>query len=289
MRIVRRVHLYLGLLLWPFVLLFGITGLSFNHPTVGRQLEVRHVSAEEVARMTGFRAWQPRRLAEEVVRKLREHGLRMQLSSERPPHFTGFSLFAAPTEQGKQSVVLSLTDGSATITQRSAPPTLPADPLAGVTLSLAGANLIELSQQLEPLVGATTGPLRPHPEARPELQLELRDEKNRAWTAAYNLSTGKMRATPAHQRRHSLTELLESVHRQHHYPPEGGATWFWALVADATALTLILWAITGIVMWWQLRRLRKAGMAVLMVAVGLSVAILTSTLREVDFAELGQD
>lgn len=289
MRLVRRLHLYLGLLLWPFVLLFGITGLSFNHPTVGRQLEVRRVSPDEVERFTGFRAWQPRALAEDVVRQLRELGKRFELSSERAPRFTGFALFAAPAEDGKQVVIVSLTDGSATITRRPEPPAPPPDPLGDVTLELPDVSLPALSKRLEPLLSATAGPLRPHPTVHPELQLELRDDQNHLWTAAYDLSTGKLRSRPASIRRHSLIEVLENVHQQHHYPPEGGPTWWWALFADATALTLIIWAVTGLVMWWQLRRLRKAGLAALLVALALSTAIVTSTMREVDLKEIEGD
>ena len=54
LRWVRRTHLYLGLLMWPFVLLFAITGLSFNHPTVGRGLSVKRASASEVTADTGY-------------------------------------------------------------------------------------------------------------------------------------------------------------------------------------------------------------------------------------------
>ena len=35
MKLVRRVHMYTGLLMFPWVLLFGLSGMLFNHPNFG--------------------------------------------------------------------------------------------------------------------------------------------------------------------------------------------------------------------------------------------------------------
>ena len=43
-------------------------------------------------------------------------------------------------------------------------------------------------------------------------------------------------------------ELLAKLHTTHHYPLSVRATWFWALLADLTAITLVLWALSGLAM-----------------------------------------
>ena len=48
MKFVRRLHMYLGLLVFPWVLLFGASGALFNHPEIGRDIEQRDLSPEEL-------------------------------------------------------------------------------------------------------------------------------------------------------------------------------------------------------------------------------------------------
>ena len=52
MKVVRRAHMYLGLLVFPWILLFGISGVLFNHPQIGRDFERRSISAEQVSAST---------------------------------------------------------------------------------------------------------------------------------------------------------------------------------------------------------------------------------------------
>ena len=38
---------------------------------------------------------------------------------------------------------------------------------------------------------------------------------------------------------------------------------FWGGIVDVTAFLMIFWAISGVVMWWQMKPLRSAGMLAL--------------------------
>ena len=78
----------------------------------------------------------------------------------------------------------------------------------------------------------------------------------------------------------AVIELFESIHKQHHYPPHTDATSYWALFADLTALTRIVWASTGIVMWWQMRKLRRSGAVIVALAIAVSTLIVANTARE---------
>src|SRR5690606_6113037 len=97
--------------------------------------------------------------------------------------------------------------------------------------------------------------------------------------------TGKLSGREAHAgRQSSWAEALEAVHKQHHFPPHRDMTFCWALVADATALTLIVWALSGLVMWWQLRRLRKTGGVVIAISVALASVVISGVHQELTFS-----
>ncbi len=288
LRLVRRIHLYLGLLLWPFALFFGITGLSFNHPTIGRGLEVRRLSAATVSRHTGFEGWDAQRIAERLVHDLNADGRRYHLDLAERPRFSGFPLFAAPAATGKQVLILNLSDGDATLTERPDPARVARVPFDGQRLALDDYDLAKLADRLSPLLRdprlAVEGPLRPHPEIHPELRFGMSSRDGRPWNVVYDLSTGELSGTPrGASNRGSLAELLESLHKQHHYPPHADATSVWALFADLTAATLILWSLSGLVMWWQMKRLRRAGAIVIAIAIALSLTVVSRTAREVHF------
>ncbi|HLV20417.1 MAG TPA: PepSY-associated TM helix domain-containing protein [Polyangiaceae bacterium] len=288
-RLIRRVHLYLGLFLWPFVLLFGITGLSFNHPTVGRGLQTRELAGDDVRRLTGFSPWNPGAIANEVVTKLNQDGKRLTLSEDFDPKFDGWPLFAAPSAGGKQVVILSLGDGSTTITDRPDDPNDGPRPLSDTPIPLERYSTTRLAEQPTPLLAEAPrrakGPLRPHPKVHPELRFQVQDQAGVTWDVLYDLTTGEVRGKHAvAPRQRPLVELLEAIHTQHHFPPERDAKFTWALFADLTALTLIIWALTGLVMWVQLKRLRKSGGVVLALSITVAAVVVYGVAQDLSFA-----
>ncbi|AWM39993.1 hypothetical protein C1280_25300 [Gemmata obscuriglobus] len=48
MHMVRRTHLYVGLFLFPWAILYGVTGFLFNHPTVLADAPTAHFSRADV-------------------------------------------------------------------------------------------------------------------------------------------------------------------------------------------------------------------------------------------------
>jgi hypothetical protein len=70
------------------------------------------------------------------------------------------------------------------------------------------------------------------------------------------------------------------MHRTHHFPARLGPTTFWVLFADLTAVALVIWALTGIVMWIQIKKSRAAG--VVAVSVGLLIATVVMLWTDAD-------
>lgn len=292
MKVIRRIHLYLGLLLVPWVLLFGITALSFNHPTVGRSISGRLVPPEELRRLTGLRPWDPRAVAERVVADLNARGGGYTVNDASEPSVNGWPLFARPAPGGQQVVILGLDRGAAVLTQRPPAPQSSATPFEGQEVRLPGYSMADVAERLQPLhdkLGiATSGPLKPHPTVHPELRFTMHDRSGTTYNVVYDLTTGKLDGRRRDEaRRGPLVEVLESLHKQHHYPASFGPTFFWALFADLTALTLVIWAVTGLIMWWQLRKLRVVGAAFLITAAILATLVMGSTAAELTFGPEG--
>lgn len=70
--IIRRVHLYAGLFLLPWVFLYGVTGAMYNHQGLLPEVEIHSVDASHVAGSKFSRFPKPNALAEQVIAELRK-------------------------------------------------------------------------------------------------------------------------------------------------------------------------------------------------------------------------
>lgn len=61
MKLVRRTHM---------LLVFGISGMLFNHPNLGEDVKVREISSEQLRSLTGLEPVQAGEIAREVVARL---------------------------------------------------------------------------------------------------------------------------------------------------------------------------------------------------------------------------
>lgn len=71
----------------------------------------------------------------------------------------------------------------------------------------------------------------------------------------------------------SLRSQLLRLHTAHGYPSEIGSRWVWAIAVDAMFASMCFWGISGVVMWWQIKRTRFWG-AVCLLASALVASIL---------------
>lgn len=91
------------------------------------------------------------------------------------------------------------------------------------------------------------------------------------WLATYNPEdgsvTGRDVAQPAEVAPLSFRRFLLRMHTAHGYPAEEvNFRWVWAIMVDATALVMVFWGISGLVMWWQIKRTRLLGSVCLLVS-----------------------
>ena len=100
----------------------------------------------------------------------------------------------------------------------------------------------------------------------PDVDFALQTTDGRQLTASLDLRSGELALTDP--RGDAGTDLstrrfLTRLHKSHTYPDELGARWWWSLMVDVMAVTMLVWGLTGLVMWWQIRTLRRIGLSVL--------------------------
>lgn len=271
---VRRTHMYLGLVLFPWVIFFGASGMLFNHPGVGEEVRAHPLSAQLLGQKVGIAALDAHVVASDVVAALRAAGHDYRLDDGHDSRFYGSTAFEAQGGGETHLLLLDVAAGRGVVLTRP-DHTPPAAPFAG-TIAPEEVRLAPLLPRLSALLPAldldVRGPLEPRASA--DLRFRMRDASGRRWNVTYDLGSGHIdgRASDASPAL-SLHDTLGALHKTHHFPARLGATTFWALFADLTGFTLVLWALSGLVMWWQIKPTRALG--VVGVSVGLLIAAAT--------------
>jgi hypothetical protein len=99
----------------------------------------------------------------------------------------------------------------------------------------------------------------------------------KTWRATYDLASGLLSGQPESpgQMANAANELstrrfLLRLHMAHGYPDEFNARWFWAVIVDVMSTLMVFWGVSGLVMWWQIKRTRRIGAASLLVSAAMA-------------------
>jgi hypothetical protein len=282
----RRGHLYCGLLLLPWALLYGVTAFLFNHPTVFSDRPTASFGREELAGTPMDAPPPPDQVAAQVVAALRERTGSTSYALVQPAqarYADGFA-FARVRADGADVSVLMRVDGSGGRVRSRLPPAGSGEP---APFAVAGRNedgppgepedrpraggglSIEqpLHQRIEAAVPAVLARVGfPSGEVTvtsvPDLVFLLSDGQ-RIWQVKYNALAGSVAGETDVQPEMSARQFLTRLHLAHGYPGQLGVPWLWAVVVDAMACVLLFWGVSGLCMWWQIKATRWPGLAVL--------------------------
>jgi hypothetical protein len=293
---VRRIHLYTGLAMLPWMLLFGVSGMLFNHPNIGAEVRGQPLPSAELSALTSVRPWAPETIANQVVAGLnavRTNGERAHytLDPEFESQLTGFTVLSAPASDGQHMLLLDMEAGGGVLVSRKTRASNPEHSFAPARVPLPEYSTSTVERQVAGLLSSrhlnALGELHAHPKIAPELRFRVRDAQQTSWNLTYDLRTGMVAgrrtdAPPAI----GLTELLGKLHMTHHFPFQIGVLWFWALFTDLLGLTMVLWAVSGLVMWWQMKPTRLIGAVALSVALGIAALVMVGTADHLTFGDL---
>lgn len=285
LKFLRRAHMYAGLTLLPWIILFGVTGIFFNHPTwFSRQEVVFQGNPEIVRKIAGFHPTVPNKTASDVLKELNrkrvgEGQSELSYDESYSPIITGRLGYFLDNEDAQYFLYLNAMTGEAKIEKRSKLPENDPPSLDGQTVLLKDKNSSKLDIGVIKLfekAGIKTNSKPRIFRRQPNVLFRLKEANGTKYNVGYNLVSGKISARDAEQPPPiELRSMLTRLHRLHHYPDSVNTRWMWSLFVDITGLMLVFWGISGLIMWWQIKPTRVAG--ILGITLALLVAFLIGT------------
>lgn len=293
----RRGHLYAGLLMLPWVLLYGVTAFLFNHPEAFPDQPTATFGKDALVGTPLENLPPPAEVAGKVVAALQaraKDGERYTLVEPGQARYTREFAFATVRADGQEVSVLLNADGTGgTVRSRPLPPPRPeekapfavtgrtppklpaktsttAAPRPGTGLTIPDP-LHERVKVAVPTVLERTG--FPQGDVTvtsvPDLSF-LMDADGTVWRVAYNAQTGtvtgRVAADEPAAEPISARRFLLRLHTAHGYPGEPNARWVWAVVVDVMAGVMVFWGVSGLLMWWQVKSTRWVGLVILLLS-----------------------
>lgn len=293
---VRRIHLYSGLLLLPWVFLYGVTGFLFNHPSYFQSSDVRFFSPSELRGTALDQLTTPQAVAAGLVEKINAGRDQQYTLVEDSASYARGSMRVTFTDQaGKpQSWTIDPVDHSGNIRELSARAARDKDkekaPFDQKDLKLDHPLKEQLAaaapEVLQQFGYTSLSALKP--EVGP-LTFRLTDGET-TWQASYSEALGTLsgeRVKEADATTMSFRQFLLRMHLTHVYPSEFNIRWFYCVVVDVMSLTMLFWGVSGVIMWLQLKRTRVLGALCLLLAL-VSVAVIGPLMYEVFTSSSGR-
>lgn len=289
MRLVRRVHLYSGLFMFPWVLLYGTTGMFFNHPRALTGSEVRTFRAAEIADGSLTRLPSPEQMAERVVAAVNQSrteadGQQITLTDFRSPQYNNYLTFSVRTSDAEHTVTINPVTGDGEVHTVPVVPDEedPPGPLADVRRVEVDGNVSDAARACIPNLLTELG--LPSGEAvagRPPVNLTFSAEVDgEPALLAYNLSNSSLTTTSeADGSPLSTKSFMQRLHLSRGYVPHWNAEWVWAVLVDGMFLSMVFWGVSGLFMWWQIKRTRWFGAGVLLASL-LTTVVLVAGMHE---------
>lgn len=270
---VRRAHMYTGLLMAPWILMYGASGFIFNHVGYFGGNQRTHFGHDTFATSGLGETMNAQTWADTVVARINarlEPGQApVKLLASTVPEFPNFTSISANNPQTGEGATLfvDFDDRGGFVQTRTEAPVKPTSTMPrnigplmdAATTARVAAQFADLAAKVKPeLQGYTFAPLNV-----PDLFFKV-EQGGQVQIIRANLRTGLITARP--ERDTPFSTFLMRLHTLHHYPKSFGWAFVWAVVVDLSALLLCFWAITGIVMWFQMKNVRHSGVVVLILA-----------------------
>lgn len=270
--LLRRIHLYAGLFLLPWVFLYGITGAMYNHLGLMPEVEFRSVSASQLQQTSLAEFPTPASLAAAVVKAIQAAAPKsnIELNEDHPPEFVNDVILKASENETQHAIHIHPVDKSAWIasgTSKANPRSL----LPKVNNVDVDPDPYLLARETAPEILKAAG-IQTEASIQPmgwsKLNFLARVDGQPA-RITYVLRDGHVDITEYNgEPDMSLRQFFMRLHTTHGQSPHWNGRMIWSVVIDIMAIAMVSWGITGIVMWWQIKRTRIVGTCV----IGLSIA-----------------
>src|SRR4051812_30506546 len=247
LHLVRRAHMYAGLFLLPWSVLYGVTAFLFNHPTAFSDQPYAEFGRDALAGTPMEAPTPPAEVAEQVVAALRARspGHSYELVEPQEARYTREFAFAVVRAEGRETnVLVDVTGAGGSVRSRDAPPPRPEDPAPFAVGRNAGpcpagppADRLTVADPLHERVKAAIPAILERTgfpagaatvTSVPDLSF-LMDADGRRWRATFNAQTGAVSGRPAADEAPpptpSTRNFLLRLHTAHGYPYRSDGRW----------------------------------------------------------------
>lgn len=260
--LVRRIHLYAGLFLLPWVFLYGITGAMYNHQGLFPEAEIISVPNTASTPMEDFPSEEI--LAQQVIAKLKEAKpeLDIQLAKDHGAQFNNDIIMQV--EHDGRTHVVSIDP----VSKNSKVSILPVNPEAAKPL-IKGVRNVKLEENPYQLATSSVSQvlesagIQSSAAAKPRGWCKLNflanvDGKDARVT--YVLRDGHVDVIE-YNGDDGMTprQFFLRLHTSHGQPPYWNGRMFWSVILDTMAIAMVSWGVTGLIMWWSIKRTRFIG------------------------------
>lgn len=275
--LIRRIHLYTGLFLLPWVLLYGITGAMFNHQGLFPEAAIHNIPSADIADAGLNHLPSSDQLARQVVEALQAQSPddRIELSANHGAEFNNRIILEVPASGQKHVVQIDPVEQSARVIELPEQEHL--EPLLRhVHHVKLRDNPYEIARRAVPEIMSAAGidssqPPKPRGWCKLNFLASVNGEPARV---TYVLRDGHVDVTK-YDGNDGMTprHFFLRLHTSHGQPPHWNGRMVWSVILDAMAIAMVTWALSGLFMWWQLKRTRMTGAIVIAASIVSSFLI----------------
>lgn len=265
--LLRRIHLYAGLFLLPWVMLYGITGAMYNHQGLFPEVTIENIDASALGDSAVNTMPDAATLAGHVVEAMQAAAPQssIALSNDHGAEFNNDIILQVEAGGQSHAVHIDPVSHAAKVVRLPEPETLqPA--IAGLHQVTLDKNPYEMARQSVPEImtlAGISGSEPPRPRGWCKLNF-LADVDGQPARVTYVLRDGHVDVTKFEgQDGMSTRRFFMRLHTTHGQPPHWNGRMYWSLLLDIMAIAMVTWGITGLVMWWQIKRTRMIGAIVM--------------------------
>lgn len=275
MMVVRRTHLYAGLFLLPWVFLFGVTGAMFNHQGLFPRAKFTAVPAEALAESDLSSMESADMIAQKVVDAIsaKADGKTVTLLREGAFEYTGDMLFETWADGSRHVAHISPVTKTAYVSTHPPNENQPKELVGEVkNVSVTPAPMGPAKRAAKSVfeaAGIEAGSIKPIGWTKLNFLVDVDGQPARV---TYVLKDGHVDVTSYNgSAGMPLRHFFLRLHTTHVMSPYWNGRTFWVIAADIVAVAMVTWGLSGLMMWWQIKRTRMIG------AVAILASVVTAT------------
>lgn len=271
----RRIHLYAGLFMIPYIFLFGLSGLMFNHASFmgqGRSVESFQLEGENklsnlfpnietLATIIADSVKTQKNITDFTLNNIKYNNtMVLRYTNKEADHRIQVDI---PTNNIQ---IMTLPDFVENNTVERGTIALPyklntEELLGKVENIIANRGIDSVSSRLQRV---------------PFLEFDLTTNEYN-YRVIYDLQSGNYRIADLDQRKFKWNYFFTNLHQVAGYPVGGfSLEWMYVFFADSLALLMIIWAISGLIMWYKMKRQFVIGLVLLVISIALALVIMVN-------------